>query len=238
MAAKSPATAVLVHGAWHGPWCFDKVVEGLEARGVPSLCVDRRRGDPLVGADDSDENERMVREQMAGIEGPIVLLGHSFGGVAITTAALDDERVKHLVYLAAIMPDAEGGMPASLVSPDTVGAIVPHEDGTSTVRDEVIQPLFYHQCSDENVDRAKSLLVPDDMHGTAPPPRPRALAYERIPTTYVVCTEDRCLTPEGQREQARRATRVAEWPTDHSPFFSRPELMIDLLDSLARECAA
>lgn len=238
MAANSPATAVLVHGAWHGPWCFDKVVEGLEARGVPSLCVDRRRGDPLVGADDSDENERMVREQMAGIEGPIVLLGHSFGGVAITTAALDDERVKHLVYLAAIMPDAEGGMPASLVSPDTVGAIVPHEDGTSTVRDEVIQPLFYHRCSDEDVDRAKSLLVPDDMHGTAPPPRPRALAYERIPTTYVVCTEDRCLTPEGQREQARRATRVAEWPTDHSPFFSRPELMIDLLDSLARECAA
>jgi len=238
MAAKSPATAVLVHGAWHGPWCFDKVVEGLEARGVPSLCVDRRRGDPLVGADDSDENERMVREQMAGIEGPIVLLGHSFGGVAITTAALDDERVKHLVYLAAVMPDAEGGMPASLVSPDTVGAIVPHEDGTSTVRDEVIQPLFYHQCSDESVERAKSLLVPDDMHGTAPPPRPRALAYERIPTTYVVCTEDRCLTPEGQREQARRATRVAEWPTDHSPFFSRPELMIDLLDSLARECAA
>ena len=238
MAANSPATAVLVHGAWHGPWCFDKVVEGLEARGVPSLCVDRRRGDPLVGADDSDENERMVREQMAGIEGPIVLLGHSFGGVAITTAALDDERVKHLVYLAAILPDAEGGMPASLVSPDTVGAIVPHEDGTSTVRDEVIQPLFYHRCSDEDVDRAKSLLVPDDMHGTAPPPRPRALAYERIPTTYVVCTEDRCLTPEGQREQARRATRVAEWPTDHSPFFSRPELMIDLLDSLARECAA
>ena len=238
MSSNSPATAVLVHGAWHGPWCFDKVVEGLEARGVPSLCVDRRRGDPLVGADDSDENERMVREQMAGIEGPIVLLGHSFGGVAITTAALDDERVKHLVYLAAVMPDAEGGMPASLVSPDTIGAIVPHEDGTSTVRDEVIQPLFYHRCSDEDVERAKSLLVPDDMHGTAPPPRPRALAYERIPTTYVVCTEDRCLTPEGQREQARRATRVAEWPTDHSPFFSRPELMIDLLDSLARECAA
>lgn len=238
MAIGSPATVVLVHGAWHGPWCFDKVVEGLEARGVPALCVDRRRGDPPVGADDSDENERMVREQMAGVEGPIVLLGHSFGGVAITTAALDDERVKHLVYLTAIMPDAEGGMPANLVSPNTVGAIVPHEDGTSTVRDDMIQPLFYHQCPDEDVERANSLLVRDDMHGAAPPPRPRALAYERIPTTYVVCTEDRCLTPEGQREQARRATRVAEWPTDHSPFFSRPELMIDLLDSLARECAA
>lgn len=234
----SPATVVLVHGAWHGPWCFDKVVEGLETRGVPTLCADRRRGEPLVGADDSDENERMVREQMAGVEGPIVLLGHSFGGIAITTAALDDERVKHLVYLTAIMPDAEGGMPASLVSPDTVGAIVPGEDGTATVREEAIQPVFYHQCSEEDVTRAKSLLVPDDMHGAAPPPRPRALAYETIPTTYVVCTEDRCLTPEGQREQARRATRIAEWPTDHSPFFSRPDLMVDLLDSLAREYAA
>lgn len=233
----SPATVVLVHGAWHGPWCFDKVVAGLQARGVTALCVDRRRGDPLIGADDSDENERMTREQMAGVEGPIVLLGHSFGGIAITTAALDDDRVKHLVYLTAIMPDAEGGMPASLVAPELGGAIVPGGDGTATVHEDWLQPVFYHRCSQEDVARAKSLLVPDDMHRPDLPPRPRALAYEKIPTTYVVCTDDRALTPEGQREMARRATRIAEWPTDHSPFFSRPDLMIDLLDSLAREYA-
>ena len=228
------ATAVLIHGAWHGPWCWNKVVGGLEARGVPTLCIDRRRGDPLRGADDADENERMTRAQMAAIEGPIVMIGHSFGGNALTVAPLGDERVKHLVYLTAMMPDSEGGYPPELVPPHLLDLLVPARDGSVTVKPESLRNTFYHQCSDEDYEFALASLVPDDLHGATITP-PRALAYEKIPTTYVVCTQDRCLTPEGQRIQARRADRVVEWSTDHSPFFSRPELLIDLMDSLARE---
>ena len=233
----TPATVVLVHGAWHGPWCFNKVVAGLDARGVPTLCIDRRRGDPLRGADDADENEQMTREQMAAIEGPIVMIGHSFGGNALTVAPLGDDRVKHLVYLTAMMPDAEGGYPPELVPPQLIELLVPAEDGSVTVKPEALRNTFYHQCSDEDYEFAVASLVADDMHGVTITP-PRELAYEKIPTTYVVCTEDRCLTPEGQRIQARRADRVVEWSTDHSPFFSAPHLMVDLLDSLAREYGA
>ena len=110
--ATTPATVVLIHGAWHGPWCFDKVVAGLEARGVPVVAVERRRmheaSGQLRGVTDSGENEAIVRAALEQIEGPIVALGHSFGGVSLTTAPLGNDNVKHLVYLTAIMPDTDG----------------------------------------------------------------------------------------------------------------------------------
>ena len=104
------------------------------------------------------------------------------------------------------------------------------------MRPELIRQAFYHQCADEDVERAMGELVRDE--GAIPADAPRAAAWREITTTYVVCTEDQALLAPGQRELARRADRVAEWPTDHSPFFSNPGLMIDLLDSLAQEYAA
>ena len=237
--ATAPATVVLVHGAWHGPWCFDRVVEGLEARGVPVVAVDRRRpsgpNGELRGVVDSAENERIVRAALDEIEGPIVLLGHSFGGTVITTAPLGNDSVKHLVYLTAMMPDTDGAVPDNFVNPDLAGAVQAGDDGSTTVQADLIRQAFYHQCSDADVERAMGELVRDE----APVPfdAPREAAWRTIATTYVVCTEDQALLAPGQRELARRADRVAEWPTDHSPFFSNPQLLIDLLDNLAREYA-
>ncbi len=231
----TPATVVLVHGAWHGPWCWDKVTAGLDARGVPNLNVDRRRGDPLRGVTNSDDNEAIVRAALDTVDGPVVLVGHSFGGVAITTAPLGNDNVKHLVYLTAIMPDVDGAIPDNFANPELVGVIQADEEGSTTVQADMIRPIFYGQCSDEDVDRAMAELVRDEA--AIPFAAPREAAWRSITTTYVVCTEDRALLAEGQRELARRADRVVEWATDHSPFFSRPDLVIDLLDRLAREYA-
>ncbi len=230
----TPATAVLIHGAWHGPWCWDKVVTGLEARGVPTLCVDRRRGDPLRGADDLDENEQLVRDQIAEIDGPIVMMGHSFAGNVMTVAPLGDDRIKHLVFLAAMMPDAQGEYPPGLVAQELIEAIEPVDETSVTVREDAQRAIFYGQCSDEDVAMAQAALVPDDAHGPTSK-IPRALAYEQIPSTFVVCTDDHALLPDPQRVQAKRLDTVVEWSTDHSPFFSRPELVIDLMDRLARQ---
>ncbi|MDE2746377.1 MAG: alpha/beta fold hydrolase [Chloroflexota bacterium] len=236
----TPATVVLIHGAWHGPWCFDKVVAGLEARGVPVVTVDRRRmhdaSGELRGVTDSDENEAIVRAAFEQVEGPIVALGHSFGGVSLTTAPLGNDSVKHLVYLTAIMPDTEGTIPDNFVNPELITAVVPGEDGSTTVQEDKIRYAFYHQCSDEDYERALGLLVRDE--GAVPFDAARDTAWSKITTTYVVCTEDQALLAEGQRTLARRADRVVEWATDHSPFFSAPHLLVDLLDSLAREYAA
>ena len=240
MTTAAPATVVLVHGAWHGPWCFDRVVNGLQERSVPVVAVERRRpsgpNGELRGVTDSAENERIVRAALDQIDGPVVLLGHSFGGVAITTAALDNKNVKHLVYLTAVMPDTDGAIPPNLPNPELLGAIQAAEDGSTTVQADLIRQIFYHQCSDKDVERAMSQLVRDEA--AIPRDGVRAAAWRTIPTTYIVCTEDQALLAPGQRELARRADRIAEWPTDHSPFFSNPQLLIDLLDNLAQECAA
>ena len=237
--AATPATVVLVHGAWHGPWCFDKVVEGLEARGVPVVAVERRRmhesSGTLRGVTDSAENEAIVRAALDEIEGPAVLLGHSFGGVPITTAPLGNDSVKHLVYLTAMMPNTDGAMPDNFVNPELATAVLAGEDGSTTVQADKIRYAFYHQCSDEDYEHALTQLVRDD--GAVPFDAPRDTAWNKITTTYVVCTQDQALLAEGQRALARRADRVVEWATDHSPFLSAPHLMVDLLDSLAREYA-
>lgn len=236
----TPATVVLVHGAWHGPWCFDKVVEGLEARGVPVVAVERRRlheaSGTLRGVTDSAENEAIVRSALDQIDGPVVLLGHSFGGVPITTAPLGNDDVKHLVYLTAMMPNTDGSMPDNFVNPELAAAVQPGDDGSTTVRADKIRYSFYHQCSDEDYEMALGKLVRD--RAAIPFDAPRDTAWNKITTTYVVCTEDQALLAEGQRALARRADRVVEWSTDHSPFLSAPHLMVDLLDNLAREHAA
>jgi pimeloyl-ACP methyl ester carboxylesterase len=235
----TPATIVLVHGAWHGPWCFDQVVSGLEARAVPVIAVERRRmhepSGALRGVTDSAENEAIVRAVLDDVDGPVVLLGHSFGGVPITTAPLGNDNVKHLVYLTAIMPDTEGSIPDNFVNPELATAILADEDGSTTVQPDKIRYTFYNQCSDEDYERALSLLVRDEA--AIPFDAPEDTAWDKITTTYVVCTEDQALLAEGQRTLARRADRVVEWETDHSPFLSAPNLMVDLLDNLAREYA-
>ena len=237
--AATPATVVLVHGAWHGPWCFDKVVEGLEARGVPVVAVERRRmhepSGTLRGVTDSAENEAIVRAALDEIERPAVLLGHSFGGVPITTAPLGNDNVKHLVYLTAMMPNTDGSMPDNFVNPELATAVLAGDDGSTTVQADKIRYAFYHQCSDEDYEHALTQLVRDD--GAVPFDAPRDTAWNKITTTYVVCTQDQALLAEGQRALARRADRVVEWATDHSPFLSAPHLMVDLLDGLAREYA-
>ena len=161
--AVAPATVVLVHGAWHGPWCFNRVVAGLEERGVTVVNVERRRlhepSGELRGVTNSDENEQIVRAALAEVEGPVVLLGHSFGGVAITTAPLGNRNVKHLVYLTAIMPDTDGGIPDNFANPELVGAMQVAEDGSTTVQEDMIRPIFYGKCSDEDVADAMPQLV-------------------------------------------------------------------------------
>ncbi len=238
-ATTTPATVVLVHGAWHGPWCFDKVVSGLEARGVPVIAVDRRRqheaSGQLRGVTDAAENEAIVRSALDNVEGPMVLLGHSFGGEPITTAPLGNDSVKHLVYLTAMMPNTEGTIPDNFVNPELATAVQAGDDGSTTVQADLIRHAFYHQCSDEDYERALGELVRDEAAIAFE--TPRDTAWNKITTTYVVCTEDRALLAEGQRTLARNADRVVEWATDHSPFLSAPHLMVDLLDDLAREYA-
>jgi hypothetical protein len=232
----SPATVVLVHGAFHGPWCWERVVALLTNRGIPAIAVDRRRGDPLRVVSDMAVNARLVRSALDAVGGPVVLCGHSAGGPIITDAGTHPS-VRQLVYIAARMP---GGADDPLSSP-TVPSPSPAgrftlPDGSIAIDPEAAAGRFYNDCDPSSVAWAASRLTPQEApydHAVAP----SQIAWRERPSTYVVCSHDRALAPEFQRLVAARATRAVEWDTGHSPFLVRPQLVADLLEGLAREAS-
>lgn len=242
----TPATVVLVHGAFHGAWCWDRVVPLLASRGVPAVAIDL----PGHGADDAPpgdlyEHADALRALLEGLEGPVVVVGHSYGGAVISDGAAGVPQVAHLVYLAAIVAD-EGetlttidvGGPSLGVAADVSevpAAMQADADGFLVIDPALAISAFYADCAPEDVEDALARLSPQNPATFGQPVR-RA-AWRAVPSTYVVCTEDRAVSVPFQRALATRTTNRVEMPTSHSPFFSAPEVLADLLAMIARDAA-
>jgi pimeloyl-ACP methyl ester carboxylesterase len=236
-------TAVLVHGAWHGGWCWDRVVEGLSAAGVRAVAVDL----PGHGADagplgDLHDDAARVQEVISTLDSKVVLVGHSYGGAVVTEAGAHP-AVSHVVYLAALALDAgetcssaAAGEAAAVAidhrgRPDLGGAFVAAGDGTFMLKPDVAAEALYHDCDPETVAWALARLGPQPL--VTLQQDPRAVAWRSRPSTYVVCSRDLAIHPDLQRLLAQRCTTSVEWDTGHSPFLSRPDLVVDLLAGLA-----
>ncbi|MCP5027817.1 MAG: alpha/beta hydrolase [Actinomycetia bacterium] len=224
-------TVVLVHGAWHGGWCWDAVRAGLEERGIDVVADDL----PFTSLVDDIDSVGATLDRL----GPVVLVGHSYGGMVITEAAAGRDDVGHLVYLCAFMPDAGENVRRLSSEFPTVAltaGMVLEDDGVFTVDPEVAPAAFYQDCSPADIQRALSLLRP---MGRGPGHGFRRAPWQDIPSTYAVCARDQAIHPEFQRRMAARATHTVEWDSDHSPFVSRPhdvvELLADIVDGLSSE---
>jgi pimeloyl-ACP methyl ester carboxylesterase len=216
---------VLIHGAWHGAWAFDPVTRGLESRGLQVHAVDM----PLTGVADDIAAARACIESAPGA----VVLGHSYGGLLITHAALGLD-VSHLVYLAAMMPGRGEdvmatitGLPATPLS----AAMRRREDGLSEIDPERTVDVFYGDCDPEDARAAAARLRP--MRMDAFPVLDVDPAWASVPSTYVVCRDDQALHPDLQRLFGARASRCVEWEGAHSPFLAQPERVVELLTELA-----
>jgi pimeloyl-ACP methyl ester carboxylesterase len=235
-------TFVLVHGAWHGAWCWEKLTPLLEARGHRAVALDL----PGHGADKTplaqvtlDAYAERVRATIAAQPEPVVLVGHSMGGVVITAAAERiPERIRTLVYLCAFLVEPGATLfSAASNDPDTLlaGAFVPSPDGLAIeVKPDVVKPAFYAQCSDADVARARARLVPQALA-----PLSASVLYTeeragRIPRVYIECTRDRAIGLGVQRRlvAARPCAKVLSLDTDHSPFYSAPEALAGQLAGL------
>jgi pimeloyl-ACP methyl ester carboxylesterase len=223
---------LLVHGAWHGAWCWSDVVPYLEEMGHRVAAID------LPGHGDDRTPVAQVTLQayadrvcgaLDALAEPVILVGHSMGGLVITQAAEQrPERVKALVYLCAFLP-RNGESLLQLAQEDAGGLVLPNlvveEDGASaTVRAEAIRDAFYADCSDEQVALARSRLVPQAM---APLATPVAITEERfghVPRVYIETLRDRAIPVSLQRKMhtASPCRAVVTLDTSHSPFFSAP----------------
>lgn len=228
---------VFVHGACvrDGSWWWHRTAELLRQRGVPSsapaLPSCGETGLPAGAAGPGlAEDVAAVRQALLDGAGPTVVVAHSYGGVVTAEAAAGIGSVRHLVLVSSYLPEVgqslsdfgDGGPAAFLdVDPDA---------GTFGVRPELLVDTFLQDCDPEDQVRAADHLAPQSLRVTGQPVG--AAAWHQVPSTYLVCTQDRGTPPRLQREFARRAGAVVELDAGHHPFLSRPAVVRDLLLSL------
>ncbi len=236
------STFLLVHGAWHGAWCWYKLVPRLEKLGhkvittdLPSLGRDRTSVKRVSLATWRDHLCHILDEQPE----PVVLVGHSRGGIVISEVAEHrPERIRLLVYLAAFLPrngeslfDLAAHAEGSLVPP----SMVMSEDKTSSVvREDVVRDAFYGECSDEDFALARLCLQPEPTLPLATPVQLSDAKFGTVPRVYIECLRDRAVTPPFAHRMvaAQPCREVLTIDTDHSPFFSRPDELAAHLNKL------
>ncbi|MHB8439611.1 MAG: alpha/beta fold hydrolase [Acidimicrobiales bacterium] len=217
---------VLVHGAWHGAWCWDQVVDELTSDGIASVAVEL----PFTSYEDDVATARAAIES-AG-EGSVVC-GHSYGGLVITQAAAGLTGIRRLVYLSAFQAAEEEEILSLLAQEPSklLEAIVFSPEGV-TVDPGSVHEVFYGDSDASVAASMATRLRPMPSEGTAVlSGRP---AWRDIASTYIVCTNDQAVAPTLQRRLAERSDEVVEWDTDHSAFLTRPKALADLLASYLR----
>ena len=228
----NPATAVFVHGGWHDGWSWHLVRELLDARGIPSVALDL----PMTTL---DADAAVLRDALAETRGDAIVISHSWGGSVATLGVIGAPNVRHLIYIAALLTEA--GYPTlspssvPVKSRETMRPKVVIETNTTTIIDrEVSLAAFYHDVEPSLARQAAARLRPFQKTGYAVIETEAAAPWRTIPTTYVVCAQDRMIHPDTQREMAAAAgAEVIEWPSSHSPFLSHPSLVADLVARLA-----
>lgn len=223
------STYVLVHGLGHGGWCWEGVAGKLATLGHDVTAVDL----PLT---DLDADASVVTETLDRLDGPVVLVGHSYGGLVISRVADGRDDVSHLVFVAALMIGADD-VPGAKVAefPPTLfdERLRMSEDKMISIDADSAVECFYNECSADLAHAAAARLRPTSVNCLRRPTG--AEPWHQIRSTYVVCERDNTVNPDMQRAMSTNATHVHVLPTDHSPFMSTPDALLPILIQAADE---
>jgi pimeloyl-ACP methyl ester carboxylesterase len=229
MTARSqPGSIILVHGAWADGSCWSNIILPLQHRGLNVVAAPI----PLTSLTDDTAALRRVIERTAG---PVILVGHAYAGAVI--AAAQDDRVKSLVYVAALAPD-EGETVADVfyraaphpkapqLAPDAYGSVWMPKEGFGHA--------VAHKASPDQLAIMAAVQRPIAMQciqEKAPAP-----AWKTKPSWYLIAEEDRMILQETQRFMAdRMGAIIRSHQVDHTPMYTAPQLVVDTILAAARE---
>lgn len=273
---------VLVHGAWHGSWCYQPVIPELLKHGLAPFTVDlpghglKARFPEGYGADPArfatarspnagvtlddyaDAVLAVVDAAVAAGAGPVMLVGHSMAGIALTAAAeRAPEKIAKLVYLAAFMPmpgvpmadyvrcaeNAGEEVAGLFVAPPPAIGAMRIDFRSDAAHQERIRSAFCHDIDDQTFAAMAHLLTPDvPAAPVATPTMASRARWGRVPRAYIRCSADRAVMPALQDRFIRDAdaytpgnpTQVITLAASHSPFVSMPDALAEALATLAR----
>jgi pimeloyl-ACP methyl ester carboxylesterase len=223
-------TIVLVHGFWGGAAHWSKVIVELTKMGYPSV---RAVDNPLTSlADDAERTRKMVAQQ----NGPVLLVGHSYGGAVITEAG-NAANVVGLVYIAAFAPDAGESLgEIAQAAPAPAGAVHVAADSDGYVW---IDPAKFRESFCQDLSRDEALVMAATQKapvGSTFGNKVTAPAWKSKPSWYQISSEDRMINPENQRRMAGRlgAKKVITLNASHASLASRPHEVSALIDEAAK----
>lgn len=235
------STYILVHGSFHGAWCWERIVPQLLVEKHEVIAIDL----PGHGQDTTpipnctlNAYVNTVLRAIDQAKQHVVLVGHSFGGVIINQAAeYRPHKIKRMVYITAMIPQSGQSAiqlvdPASQVGPNL---IINQAEGWAFVQEEAIQPIYYTQCSADDVAFAREHLVKEPLLPNLEPLYLTEENFGRVHKAFIECTKDNCLTIGFQRQlygQTSGIKEVYSIESDHSPFLSHPtdlgKILLDL----------
>jgi pimeloyl-ACP methyl ester carboxylesterase len=222
------STIILVHGAWADGSCWRNVILPLERRGLHVICAPI----PLTSLTNDTAALSWALERTSG---PVVLVGHAYSGAVI--AAVREDWVKSLVYIAALAPD-EGETVAQVFyrdpKPPESPKLAPDAHGLIWIPDGGFQSAVAHKASAEQTSIATSVQRPiavQCIQEAAPKP-----AWKAKPSWFLIAEDDRMINPKTQHFMAdRMRAKVHSHHVDHSPMYTEPDLVINIILEAARE---
>src|SRR4249920_1050139 len=227
IASAATAAVVLVHGGFVDGSGWEDVYKILKKDGYNVSIV---QNPTLSLADDVAVTKRVL----AGQKGPVILVGHSYGGVGITEAG-NDPKVAGLVYIAAFAPNGESV--SALIKDPQPGApvppILPPQDGYLFLDRAKFAASFAGDVAKEKAEFMANSQVPwgmEALNGTIREP-----AWKNKPSWYLVATDDKMIPPPAQQSMSKRAgSTVVEVKASHAVYVSQPEAVAALIDKAAK----
>ncbi|GII56277.1 hypothetical protein Pth03_46660 [Planotetraspora thailandica] len=218
---------MLVHGGWHGSWCWEHLIPELdEGWTVSTVDLPSVNGDPNVSMYD---DAQAIRDHLDGIDGPVTVLAHSYAGIPVSEIAGTAPNVTRLIYLAAHMLEvgesAASALPGEPSDPPEPPDLWPVFGNAREV--------FYFDVRADWADEAVTRLQPQSRRVLYD--RQTRAAWQTIPSALVLCDEDQVIPEFFQKQGEGVANLVRHLPGGHSPFLSRPRELADLINEIAQD---
>ena len=222
------STIILVHAAWEDGSCWSNIILPLERQGLHVICAPI----PLTSLTNDATALSQVLERASG---PAILVGHAYSGAVI--AAVREDRVKSLVYITALAPD-EGETVAKVfyLNPNSPEApkMSPDSHGLIWMPDDGFRRAVAHKASADQAKIAAAVQRPLGVQ-CIQEPAPVPL-WKSTPSWFLIAEDDRMINPKTQRFMAdRMGAKVRSHRVDHTPMYSDPQVVIDVILEAARE---